>query len=296
MVTKEERRIYFREWQRKHRLENPEQYARDKQRSIEANKLKYRLNHGIPTTIAGRFIYELQKQLDQDERRRAKRRLWYKANALKMRVKNKAWREKESEAIKARRLTRHLADPSRRNQRQQAAQDLDRKANPEKYKAYRDKPDSRAKRNAKSLEYNQRNASKIASRKRERMMTDPIYRLSQLIRTRTYRALKGLRKSNSTLKLLGCASWGDFYETIMAKLLPGMDMSNYGSGKGKWNLDHERPVTSFNLIDPLEQAKAFHVSNLKPMWSTDNSQKSSTWNGRFWHYSDHKTIETKGNP
>lgn len=54
----------------------------------------------------------------------------------------------------------------------------------------------------------------------------------------------------------------------------GMRWENYGNGSDKWNIDHIKPINSFNLSDIEELKNCWALSNLRPMWSIDNSRKS----------------------
>jgi hypothetical protein len=46
---------------------------------------------------------------------------------------------------------------------------------------------------------------------------------------------------------------------------------------GQWHIDHVRPCSSFNLLNPEEQQQCFHYTNLQPLWAADNLSKSDTY-------------------
>jgi hypothetical protein len=52
-----------------------------------------------------------------------------------------------------------------------------------------------------------------------------------------------------------------------------MTWDNYGKGKDKWNVDHVKPISSFDLSSEKQFAKACNYSNLQPMWEVDNIRK-----------------------
>ncbi len=76
------------------------------------------------------------------------------------------------------------------------------------------------------------------------------------------------------MELLGC-SWEEFVVYIERLWLPGMTWENYGNRRDQWSCDHIRPLTAFDLESPEEQRKAFHHSNIQPLWVPDNIRKSN---------------------
>jgi hypothetical protein len=86
----------------------------------------------------------------------------------------------------------------------------------------------------------------------------------------------GARKSARAEDLLGC-SIQDFRRHIEALWLPGMTWSNWGRNDDEWQLDHIRPIASFDLTDPAQQVVCFHFSNYQPLWAPDNRRKGSTY-------------------
>ena len=43
-----------------------------------------------------------------------------------------------------------------------------------------------------------------------------------------------------------------------------------------WHIDHIFPLGQLNLSDPVERARAFHWSNLRPLRASDNIRKKDT--------------------
>lgn len=58
---------------------------------------------------------------------------------------------------------------------------------------------------------------------------------------------------------------------------PGMTWENHGRGKGKWHIDHIRPVSSFPLDTPLSIIN--ELKNLQPLWMEENVRKGKKWPG-----------------
>ena len=105
-----------------------------------------------------------------------------------------------------------------------------------------------------------------------RQKTDPAFRLLSALRCRTRSALKGKGKSKRTMMLVGC-TLAELRAHLENQFVAGMSWENYG----KWHVDHIRPCVSFDLLDPDQQAKCFHFSNLQPLWAIDNFRKSGKW-------------------
>lgn len=111
-----------------------------------------------------------------------------------------------------------------------------------------------------------------------RRATDPAFKLTMYTRTRIYGALKAAinqpGKSNRSLALLGCSA-EEYRVYLEALWAPGMSWENYG----EWHIDHTRPLASFDLNDPAQQAVAFHFKNTTPMWAFENLSKGDRWAG-----------------
>ena len=102
---------------------------------------------------------------------------------------------------------------------------------------------------------------------------DPAYRLKCNLRNRLYfvvvRIQKGI-KQTSAIKDLGCTV-GELMRYLENQFIQGMTWDNYG----QWHVDHKKPLSSFDLTDPIQQLKACHYTNLQPLWALDNIRKSN---------------------
>lgn len=115
--------------------------------------------------------------------------------------------------------------------------------------------------------------SKIKSRLwAKKWIQDPKNRISTTCRQRIRNGLKGICKSKASMELLGC-DFEFLKDYLESKFLPGMTWENYGLYG--WHIDHITPVASFDLLDPEQQKKCFHYSNLQPLWAKDNLVKGS---------------------
>jgi hypothetical protein len=111
------------------------------------------------------------------------------------------------------------------------------------------------------------NKDKINKRARDYRNNNINAKIASLIRTRIRETLKlnNAKKSNSSMKLLGCSV--DFLrEYLELKFTNGMTWENHGLYG--WHIDHIIPCSLFNLEDKDEQKLCFHYTNLQPLWAT----------------------------
>jgi len=87
----------------------------------------------------------------------------------------------------------------------------------------------------------------------------------------------GLRKSDTTLKYIGCTA-RELVLHFERQFSPGMGWDNYGL-RG-WHIDHIRPCASFDFTDEKQVYICFHYSNLQPLWAEDNMAKGASWDSR----------------
>lgn len=108
-------------------------------------------------------------------------------------------------------------------------------------------------------------------RKKERYHQDECYRLGENLRTRFTAVFKG-RKEHSAKELVGC-SLKELKIHLESQFLEGMNWQNH-SYCG-WHVDHIVPLSSFDLTNSAQVTKAFHYSNLQPLWAIDNLRKGN---------------------
>lgn len=116
---------------------------------------------------------------------------------------------------------------------------------------------------------------KIFKNKKEKNIN---FRTLISLRDRTRNILSGIKKSDSTINLLGC-SIADFRKYIKNLFKDNMSWENYG--RYGWHIDHILPCELFDLTDPKQQKICFNYKNLQPLWHSDNMNKSDyLLNGR----------------
>ena len=107
---------------------------------------------------------------------------------------------------------------------------------------------------------------------KKRIKNDPAFKLIEIIRARlrSFLKIKGLKKNNKTMELVGCSK--EYLRTYLEKQFrPGMNWQN-NSTKG-WHVDHIIPLSKFDCSDPDQLKKACHYTNLQPLWAEENWKK-----------------------
>jgi thiol-disulfide isomerase/thioredoxin len=105
-----------------------------------------------------------------------------------------------------------------------------------------------------------------------RYLKDPKYKYRQVLGVMTYRAYKGEVKTSKTLEILGC-SLKNFilYLESHPEWKPEMSHENHGQ---VWEIDHIRPLSSFDLTNEEERKKSGHYTNLQPLFKTNEIAES----------------------
>lgn len=112
---------------------------------------------------------------------------------------------------------------------------------------------------------------------KEKQATDPQYRLRRALRARLKNAIKKNSKSGSAVETLGC-SIAEFLIYLESQFCHGMTWQNFGRLDASgltWQIDHIRPLSSFDLTDDRQLREACHFTNLRPLWARDNRRKGN---------------------
>ena len=126
--------------------------------------------------------------------------------------------------------------------------------------------------------------------KNNKWKSDIKFKLSEGLRSRLRLAIKGGQKSGSAVRDLGC-SIEDLKLYLESKFQPGMTWDNWSNGEGKWNIDHIKPLSKFDLTDREQFLKACHYTNLQPMWWIDNMKKRDKFQEEHKNGSESSTHE-----
>lgn len=116
---------------------------------------------------------------------------------------------------------------------------------------------------------------KIHKQRVRKYHEDPQTKLKHTIRCRLGSILKAqnIEKVHSSVKLVGCDAVF-LKQYIESQFQNGMSWNNWA--KEGWHLDHIIPLSAYDLTDVSEQKKAFHYTNLRPIWHNENLSKQNT--------------------
>ena len=176
---------------------------------------------------------------ENKEDTKIKQKEYREDNKEKIKIKQKEYREDNKEKIKINRKEYY-------------------QNNKEKFKRYRE--NNKEKINERMRKY-----------KKDRKKTDPLFKLTCNLKTRTSLAFKNKNwiKNGGSEQLLGID-----YERCKLHLerqfTNGMSWDNYGD----WHIDHIIPLSS--ATTEVELRKLCHYTNLQPLWAYDNMSKGAT--------------------
>lgn len=104
---------------------------------------------------------------------------------------------------------------------------------------------------------------------------EPAFKLAHNLRTRLREVIgSGKLRSGRTGRLLGC-SYEDLRTYLESQFCQGMTWENHGLGAGTWQIDHIRPLASFDLTNQTQLTQACHYTNLQPLWYEDHLVKTA---------------------
>jgi hypothetical protein len=120
-------------------------------------------------------------------------------------------------------------------------------------------------------EWSKRNRARINEyAKKDRQ--GPNSKARRNVRKRMWRFISGQRLSKKFMEYVGC-SRSELRVHLEKQWLPGMSWENYGSGEGRWNIDHIVPLAHGKTIE--EKMILNHYTNLQPLWYGDNMKKAA---------------------
>lgn len=216
---------------------------------------------GISKARISAWVKEAGVTIEPDQRRAA-----YSQECADRRAKQKAERAAQREAKRPARVEK----PKRVRLTPEEAKARKR----ERHRRWR--AANQARYNAWQRAYLAANRETVAAWKR-RARSKPQARIREALRSRLKEYLRQPIGTPSH-QLFGCSS-SDLRKHIESLMVGGMTWRGYGRS---WHIDHIVPLSSFDLSDPAQRAKACHYTNLRPLWAVQNLAKGSKldWNGR----------------
>lgn len=145
-------------------------------------------------------------------------------------------------------------------------------------------PSQKKKKVAAMTAYNRRNAAGrrlwFRQYSKRRRKEDVQYRLRCSISHRIREAMRrhaagGAVRHSTAMQLLGCTV-AELQHHLESHFLPGMSWENWGTGAGKWHIDHVFPLVAADMTQPEHVRAVCHYTNLRPLWETDNLSKSGS--------------------
>lgn len=109
--------------------------------------------------------------------------------------------------------------------------------------------------------------------KKYRAMLEKVLYGNAYGRFRGVMTAKGICTSITFRELLDCTDVELFWR-FECLFKEGMHEGNYGT---EWEIDHIRPICSFDLTKEEDLRKCFHYTNLQPLWKEENWIKGTTY-------------------
>ncbi len=120
--------------------------------------------------------------------------------------------------------------------------------------------------------YRNRNKEELSQRIKDKKKNDPLFRLSDSIRTLIWISINkmGYKKNSKTSNILGC-SFEEFKSYIESQFNDNMTWENYG----EWHLDHKTPVSWAETEEQVYELNKY--TNFQPLWEFDNLSKGNRY-------------------
>lgn len=133
------------------------------------------------------------------------------------------------------------------------------------------KSKNRAATRQRNKDYKIRNREKVNAYARMARARNLHTKIMFNVRRSVARVISGDTGGVTGLGLLGVGSAAEYIRYLEDRFELGMSWANYGNGIGKWNIDHIKPLFRFDLTKESERKKAFHHTNTRPMWQSENA-------------------------
>lgn len=199
-------------------------------------------------------------------------REWRETNPDKERASQKDYYERHKEHLNKLRREHYYENREEELQKKKQYYIENRDCILEYKKLYTEK--NKKKIRERNKQYQKENRDIINERNRLRYMYDPNFKLRCSMKEMVRKVLKGLEKREDTQSLLGYKS-EDLRKRLECQFQPGMVWENYGT---IWNIDHKIPVNYFLKKGETRPHVINALSNLQPMWASENFSKQDDIN------------------
>ena len=147
-----------------------------------------------------------------------------------------------------------------------------REKNPGHSRKWREKnPEASA---MSSKKWREKNPGKDKKYRKERYANNIQYKLSKIVRSRLWKAISREQKVGSAVYDLGC-TLEELKIHLENQFKEGMTWDNWKPDG--WHIDHIKPLSKFDLTDPVQFKEAVHYTNLQPLWWNENLKKGNKW-------------------
>jgi len=113
---------------------------------------------------------------------------------------------------------------------------------------------------------------------RNKLKTDPCFKIAHALRHRLNEALKTSQKVGSAVRDLGCTI-EELKQRLESMFYPNLETGEIMTWENHtikgWHIDHIKPLDSFDLSNKEQLLKACHYTNLQPLWWHDNIRKGA---------------------
>jgi hypothetical protein len=199
------------------------------------------------------------------------------ANPEKTRQRQKASRERHKDSIRLRQKAARQTPEARARERSWAEKNR-AKRQEQARERYKDRPDLREKTKL-WRKANPERAKEIRRACYERRMKRPEVRVTVAVSIGVRRFLKtGGKRGRKTFDVLPYTP-EQLVKHLERRFAPGMTWENYGD----WHIDHIVPISVFNFetVEHVDFHRAWALSNLQPLWATENQSKRARIDAPF---------------
>jgi len=260
MNKKEYNKNYWAETKEKRKEQHKKWWAnKTKEEKEEHNKR-------VRERLANETLEQREKRLIKRKYKRDNRTSEQKENK---KIKDKILYNKRDKSI------RNKLEKEKKANRTPEQKELDRIKNKKRKDKYKEKYKEKILEQQREYGRTHRETLRVSQRirARKKRAEHPIFRITENIRRSLNLALKTRIKFISVTNNIGCAR-DELIKYIESQFQPGMTWENHGNGKNKWNIDHIKPLCSFDLSKKEEQLKACYYTNLRPLWFEENNRKA----------------------